>query len=69
MDSPTVSLMASSVSVVAQGLPDPQEQQVLPVQVSLAPLAELEPADQLATTEVLAQLVWLGLLVQLARQV
>ena len=37
--------------------------------VSLAPLAELEPADQLATTEVLAQLVWLGLLVQLARQV
>ena len=69
MDSPTVSLMASSVSVVAQGLPDPQEQQVLPVQVSLGRLAELEPADQLATTEVLAQLVWLGLLVQLARQV
>ena len=66
MDSPIDSSMASSVFMEAPG---PQDHPVLPVQVSLAPLAELEPADQLVTTEVLAQLVWLGLLVQLARQV
>ena len=42
-----------------------QQEMVVP----LVQLAELEPADQQVTTEVLAQLVWLGLLVQLARQV